>query len=111
MNDIDKRENIRVKIKWPVTIHGEDEPIEGETRNVSESGILICTKKPLRLNGDYVISILPPDADSLKLHCTVVWSDLYGIDPTDTVYGVGICFVKVSENELRKLKGIVPGYI
>ena len=108
LNDIDKRQHKRVSIKWPIEIHSEDKLIEGETINVSESGILISTKEPLRLNEDYIISLFPPDADVLELHCTVVWSDLYGIDQSDTVYGVGICFVKVSENELHKLKSIVP---
>lgn len=107
----DKRQHKRTSINWPVKVHSEDKLIDGETRNVSESGILISTKEPLRLNEDYIISIFPPDADVLELHCTVVWSDLYGIDQSDTVYGVGICFVKVSENELHKLKSIVPDHI
>ena len=111
MNDNEKREYKRTTIKWPVEVHSEDNPIEGETKNVSESGILISTKEPLRLNEDYIISLFPPHADVLELHCTVVWSDLYGIDQSDTVYGVGICFVKVSENELHKLKSIVPDHI
>jgi len=107
----DKRQHKRTSINWPVKVHSEDKLIDGETRNVSESGILISTKEPLRLNEDYLISLFPPDADVLELHCTVVWSDLYGIDQSDTVYGVGICFVKVSENELHKLKSIVPDHI
>ncbi len=108
LNDINRRQHKRTSINWPIKVHSEDKLIDGETRNVSESGILISTKEPLRLNEDYLISLFPPDADVLELHCTVVWSDLYGIDQSDTVYGVGICFVKVSENELYKLKNIVP---
>ena len=111
LNDIDKRQHKRTSINWPIEIHSEEKPIDGETRNVSESGILISTKEPLRLNEDYIISLFPPDADVLELHCTVVWSDLYGIDPSNTVYGVGICFVKVSENELHKLESIMPDHI
>jgi len=108
LNDINKRKHKRTSVKWPIKVHSEDKLIDGETKNISESGILFSTKEPMRLNGDYIISLFPPDADVLELHCTVVWSDLYGIDQSDTVYGIGICFTKVSENELQKLKSIVP---
>jgi len=108
LNDINKRKHKRTSVKWPIKVHSEDKLIDGETKNISESGILFSTKEPMRLNGDYIISLFPPDADVLELHCTVVWSDLYGIDQSDTVYGIGICFSKVSEDELQKLKSIVP---
>ena len=104
----DKRQHKRSSINWPVKVHSEDKLIDGETKNISDSGILISTNKPLRFNDDYIISLFPPHADVLELHGTVVWSDLYGIDPSDTVYDIGICFIKVSENELHKLKSIVP---
>lgn len=104
----DKRQHKRSSINWPIKVHSEDKLIDGETKNISDSGILISTKEPLRFNDDYIISLFPPDADVLELHGTVVWSDLYGIDPSDTVYGIGICFIKVSEDELHKLKSIVP---
>ena len=108
LNDINKRRHKRTSIKWPIKVHSEDKLIDGETKNISESGILFSTKEPMRLNENYIISLFPPDADVLELHCTVVWSDLYGIDQSDTVYGIGICFIKVSEDELQKLKSIVP---
>lgn len=105
---MEKRNHQRFNVKWPVTILSQGDNIQGETRNISESGILICTKEPLRLNEDCTISIHPPGRDSLAMNCTVVWSDLYGIDPSNTVYGVGFCFVKVSDKDLDKLRTIIP---
>ena len=108
LNETEKRLHQRFNVKWPVTILSDGQTIQGETRNISEAGILICTKEPLQLNIDYTISLFPPDKDSLELNCTVVWSDLYGIDPSNTVYGVGLCFVKVSDKDLHKIRTIMP---
>ena len=108
LSETEKRLHQRFNVKWPVTILSDGQTIQGETRNISEAGILICTKEPLQLNIDYTISLFPPDKDSLELNCTVVWSDLYGIDPSNTVYGVGLCFVKVSDKDLHKIRTIMP---
>ncbi len=108
LNETEKRRHQRLNVKWPVTILSNGQTIQGETRNISEAGILICTKEPLRINIDYTISLFPPDKDALELNCTVVWSDLYGIDPSNTVYGVGLCFVRVSDKDLHKIRTIMP---
>ena len=108
MNSRENRRHSRVKIKWPIAILIDDTTFEGETRNITEAGLLICTKEPLRLNKDYRISLFPPQRETVELNCTVIWSDLYGIDPQDTVYGVGFCFVKVTDEDLHKLKSIIP---
>ena len=108
LDDSNKRQHKRAHIKWPVKIQSEKKTFNGETRNISESGLLICTKEPLRLNQDYSMSIHSPDADILEFNGKVVWSDLYGIDESEAVYGIGICFMKVSETELDTLKRKVP---
>jgi hypothetical protein len=108
LSDTNNRQHKRASIKWPVKIRSGNKTLNGETRNVSESGILICIKEPLRLNQDYIMSLCSPNADNLELHGTVVWSDLYGIDESDAVYGVGICFVKISKTELHSLNNMIP---
>jgi hypothetical protein len=104
----EKRNYQRFTVKWSVTILSAGQTIHGETRNISESGILICTKEPVGLNKEYTISLFPPNMNALELNCTVVWSDLYGIDPSNTVYGVGLCFVKFSDKDLYKIRTVMP---
>ena len=105
---MENRNHPRIKVTWPVTIITDDRKIGGETRNISESGILISTSEPLRLNEIYQIALHPPGHEWVELGCTVIWSDLYGIDPDDKVYGIGFCFVRVSEADFHKLKEVLP---
>ena len=107
MNNAEKRFHHRFNVRWPVTIVSEDKTVQGETRNISESGILICTKDSLQLDRGYTVSLFPEDRNALSFHCTVVWSDLYGIDPRNTVYGIGLCFVRVSDKDLHKLRTLL----
>jgi len=104
----DQRRHPRIKVRWPVSIRTDHHPTEGETRNITEAGMLICTKDPLKLNASYRICLFPPNHPPLEFGCTVVWSDLYGIDAQDTVYGVGFCFVKVSDEDLGRLREVIP---
>jgi hypothetical protein len=38
----------------------------------------------------------------------VVWSDLYGIGDDDSAYGMGICFVEISDEDLHVLQKLFP---
>ncbi len=106
-NEAEKRKHARFNLKWPITILTGNSPIEGDTINVSETGMLLSTKKPLRLYESYRITIKPSKEQNLELTCKVIWSDLYGIDPDDTVYGMGLCFVLISEKDIQVLRDLI----
>jgi Tfp pilus assembly protein PilZ len=73
--------------------------IEGETRNIAFEGISICCEEPLPLDEVVNILIEPEGHKDIMVAGKVVWSDIYGIDDKDTTYGVGICFVKISDED------------
>ena len=101
--DKESRKHGRIDVRWPIQTFEDESKIEGETKNISESGVLISMVKPLRLYQEYRISILLPNHSRLELGGKVIWSDLYGIASDDQVYGVGLCFVKVSEKDCEIL--------
>ena len=97
-NKIERRKQERINVRWPITVFTDKGTIEGETRNISVSGMYINCKVPLSLNESYRVSITPPNHQNIELTCKVVWSDLYGI---------GFCFVEVPDEDRHLLRGII----
>ena len=110
MPDLEQRKNIRLKAEWPFWISSARRKITGRTANISEAGVLINADKPLGIEKKYQIVIFIPKRQNLKLHCEVLWSDLYGIGPENGVYGMGLCglcFVEISEKDRHHLCNLV----
>lgn len=84
--------------------------IEGETRNVTSDGILICCEEPLRLNEICPMSISPPDHQLIEVTGKVIWSDFYAVDEQSTAFGTGICFVKISEVDRHFFRDMVSDH-
>lgn len=109
----EKRHNPRVEVRWPVTIYIEGEEIEGESRNISSEGFSICCEKPLPLKKIFSISINPPEHQAIGIKGEVVWSEIYGINGTgkESVYGIGICLVEISEDDKNIIKTMINNYL
>ena len=97
-NNIERRQYPRVRVRWPITVITLGSKIEGETRDISPAGMFINCKEPLQLNQTYQISVMPPHHNNIDLGCKVIWSHSYTTDG-ENVYGMGFCFVKVSEED------------
>jgi hypothetical protein len=106
VNPADRRRKRRNEVRWRVTIETVQGTIEGETRNVSLEGLLVCCEEPLRLQESYRIAILPPGHSAIGVTGKVVWSDVYGMDK-DSVFGMGVCLVEVSEKDRLLLEEAV----
>ena len=106
VNPADRRIKRRNEVRWRVTIETVQGSLEGETRNVSQEGLLVCCEEPLRLQESYRITILPPGHSAIGVTGKVVWSDVYGMDK-DSVFGMGVCLVEVSERDRRLLEEAV----
>jgi hypothetical protein len=103
VNPAERRTRPRTEVRWRVTIETVQGTIDGETRNVSSDGLLVCCEEPLRLQESYRIAILPPGHSAIGVVGKVVWSDVYGMDK-DAVFGMGVCLVEVSERDRRLLE-------
>lgn len=103
VNPAERRTRPRNEVRWRVTIETVQGTIDGETRNVSSDGLLVCCEEPLRLQESYRMAILPPGHSAIGVIGKVVWSDVYGMDK-DSVFGMGVCLVEVSERDRRLLE-------
>jgi len=110
MNREEKGAQNKLKVKWPVTVITGQNMIEGVTRNITEEGMLILSKEPLRLNEMYRITVRLPNYLDRVLTCKVIWSNLYGIDPRNQVYGMGYCFVQASTKDRLFLSNMVSDF-
>jgi len=109
-NEIERRKHSRSKVTWPITVLTDDGIIEGETRDIAVNGVHICSEEPLRLNEAFHMSITPPDHQDVDVIGKVIWSGLYGIDEENTAFGMGVCFVKISDGDRHFLKDMVSAH-
>ena len=74
-------------------------------------GISIRCDEPLMINEVFRIAILPPDGQAIGVSGKVIWSDLYAIDPNDTAVGLGLCFVRISDEDRRIFEDAVAALV
>jgi hypothetical protein len=108
---IERRKHSRGDIRWPINVLADHGTIKGETRNISVDGISIRCDEPLMINEVFRIAILPPDRQAIGVSGKVVWSDLYAIDPNDTAVGLGICFVKITDEDRKIFEDAVSALV
>ena len=104
---IERRKHTRGDIRWPVTVLADHGNIEGETINISVDGLSVRCDEPLMINEVFRIAILPPDGQAIGVSGKGIWSDLYGIDPNDTAVGLGLCFVRISDEDRKVFEDAV----
>jgi hypothetical protein len=107
MNTTEKREHPRIKVRWPVAVLTAHDIIHAETRNITVNGLFICCEDLLPLDSTFPMNIIPPNRQPLEVSGKVVWSDHYTRDEQDVPYGMGMCFVKVSEEDRHTLEELL----
>jgi hypothetical protein len=70
-------------------------------------GLFMYSEEPLRLNETFHMQINTPNHKATDFTGRVIWSDLYAFGDQNTVYGTGICFVKISERDRHLLNEIL----
>jgi hypothetical protein len=63
------------------------------------------------INEVFQIAILPPDRQAIGVSGKVIWSDLYAIDPNDTAVGLGVCFVRISDEDRKIFEDAVSAFV
>ncbi len=108
---IERRENPRTEVSWPVSVRTEKGLVEGETKDLGVDGMSICFDDPLPVNEMFSMSIMPPNHQTIQVTGKVIWSDLYGIDEKNTSVGLGVCFVEISEEDRHFFNKLISAHL
>ena len=102
-----RRRYSRTSVKWPVTVLTSQDKTEGETENVSPTGVFIsCTVVPLS-EGSIRLVIKVPGHQPINVAGKVVWSKVLNPTKGEPSFGVGVQFTKISENDSHFLREVI----
>ena len=102
-----RRQYSRTSVKWPVTLLTSQDKTEGETENVSPTGVFIsCTVVPLS-EGSLRLVIKVPGHQPINVAGKVVWSKVLNPNKGAPSFGVGVEFTKISENDSHFLREVI----
>ena len=107
INEAEKRIHPRINVRWPLTVLSEQGRAEGETMNISLSGVLIRCDEQLNQNEFLRLSFEPPAKRPIWVSGEVVWSDSGRSEEASTKYAMGFSFVEVSDVDSALLKDLV----
>lgn len=110
VDNAERREFPRVRVKWPVSVVTGNATIQAETRNITVNGIFILSKDLLRLNETLLLHISPPNRQPIDVTGTLVRSDHQEFDARNISYGMGICFIKVSDEDRHFLEDVISAH-
>ena len=96
---VEKRKSPRIRARWPITVLCNRCLIEGESRNITANGILVRFKEPLHENGTYRVIITLPQRRYIAVRGRVIWSNLDGIDFSDTFSDMAFYFAELDEED------------
>ena len=96
----------KAPVKWYVSAQAGGKEIDGVTKEISTRQAYICCSKPLRLKEVFDLVIASPGRD-IPIKAEVVWSNKYGYDDQITPRGMGVCFVKISEEDRSLIAEVV----
>ncbi len=96
----------KATLKWYVSAHSADRYVDGVTREISPRQAYIRCKKPFRLNEIVDVVIDAPER-YLEFKAEVVWSNIYGYDDDITPRGMGVRFLKISEEDQKYISDLI----
>ena len=96
----------RAGVKWYALAQSADREVDGVTKEISPRQACIRCNKPFRLKEIVDVAIAAPDRN-LKFQAEVVWSNIYGYDDDITPRGMGVGFLKISEEDQKYISDLI----
>ena len=96
----------RAGVKWYVLAQSADREVDGVTKEISLRQAYIRCKKPFRLKEIVNVTIDAPER-YLEFKAEVVWSNIYGYDDDITPRGMGVGFLKISEEDQKYISDLI----
>lgn len=108
MADPSERRNApRINVNWPVTLITSEGTIEGESRNITPSGVFIHCKKRLPENEVYQMIIKLPNGKQIVVKGQMMWSNLNGRESAGAFVDMGFCFIKMTDQDQKVLRSVI----
>lgn len=104
---LERRQDSRSDLKWPVTLMSPETEIEGEIENLSPAGALISCEEPPPLEGSVRLVIKAPNRQAMNVAGRVIWSTILSPDEGAPRFGVGIQFTQISESDSQFLRDVI----
>jgi hypothetical protein len=103
----ERRNMPRINVNWPVTIITSQGTIEGESRNITASGVFIHCKKKLPEDEVYQMIIRLPNEKQIIVKGRMMWSNLSSREDTGVLMDMGFSFIKMSEEDQQILRTVI----
>jgi len=97
----------RINVNWPITFITSQGMIEGESRNITPSGIFIHCKKKLPENEVYQMILKLPNGKQIVVKGQMMWSNLNGREDTGVLVDMGFSFIKMSDQDQKVLRTVI----
>jgi len=97
-------------VKWYVSAHSTDRYVDGVTKEISPRQAYIRCEKPFRLNEIVDVVIDAPER-YLEFKAEVVWSNIHGYDDDITPRGMGVRFLKISEEDQKYISDLIEEHL
>jgi hypothetical protein len=102
----ERRQYLRAKVSWPITIKTEEENLERVTYNISPIGAFICGLSPLELHEVVDMIISAPDLQ-IAVKARVIWTSSQ-VPPEEYMpRGMGVEFVKISDEDQETISSFI----
>ena len=102
-----RRQFSRTAVRWPVTLLTSQDKTEGETENVSPTGVFISCKNVPKSEGSVRMVIRVPGHQPINVAGRVVWSTVLKQNEGPPSFGVGVQFTKISDNDSHFLREVI----
>jgi hypothetical protein len=98
-NEDERRKHPRIKAKWPITIITDQSSFDGESMNITDSGLFIRCVEQMQENEICQLIIRIPGRDPIIVKGTMIRSNLGGADHKGHLSGIGFSFIKISKED------------
>lgn len=106
----ERRQTQRINVTWPITIITSQGTIEGESRNITPSGLFIHCKSKLPEDEVYQIIIKLPNEKQIIVKGQMMWSNLNGRQDTGAFVNMGFSFIRMSDEDQEVLRSVISLY-
>ena len=100
------RQHRRARVGLPVTIKTEEETLERVTYNISPDGAFIRGLSPLELH-EVIDMIISGPGRRIAVRARVVWSSTQVPPEQDMPRGMGVEFIKISEEDRKFISSFI----